>query len=416
MGLGIKRITATPIAVDFGVGCLRVAQLDGTDKPSLTAWAEIPTPEDLYDKDAERLAFQADALRTTIGSGPFKGKRAICSVPAMQTIAQSVQVQRTGPTTTSAVLEQLARASGVEPFGLIARWHEVAEVTRGGNKCAEVMCLAMHRDNVTNHMRAIRGAKLEPVGIHCEHSAMMRSFDRVTRREADESLLSLFVDLGFGSTKLVVAEGRELLLAKTIPVGGLTFDRELAERWGCTPAEAHARRMASVEEFSSTADLSQDKPVDRPHPEAADASDASSEGSPFLRAMRKAPNPQTKEERRMGATPPGVRGIGEPGSAASQSSDNAPANSVSIMTDEISMFLRYFRALVPGREIGRAIFVGGQARDIALCRRVAKSIRIATHVADPMAWVQRPEHESSLAGPQPGWAVALGLCVSKADL
>ena len=87
-----------------------------------------------------------------------------------------------------------------------------------------------------------------------------------------------------------------------------------------------------------------------------------------------------------------------------------------MLTDEISMFLRYFRAVVPGREIGRAIFVGGQARDIALCRRVARTIRIATHVADPMAWVKRPENEQSLAGPQPGWAVALGLCVSKADL
>jgi Tfp pilus assembly PilM family ATPase len=87
-----------------------------------------------------------------------------------------------------------------------------------------------------------------------------------------------------------------------------------------------------------------------------------------------------------------------------------------MLTDEISMFLRYFRALVPGRDIARAIFVGGQARDIALCRRIARTIRVATHVADPMAWVQRPENEPTLAGPQPGWAVALGLAVSRADL
>lgn len=422
MGFGIKKSNTSPIAVDFGVGCLRVAQLELEDRPRLSAWAEVRTPEELLDKEAERLAFQSGALKQAIGEAGFKGKRAMCSVSALRTIAQSVPVPRVGALTTPAVLEQLTKAAGVETFGMITRWHEVAEVTRSGQKCAEVMCVAMGRDLVTSHMRALRSAKLEPVGIHCEHAAMIRCFDQVTRRESDDTLLSLLVDLGFGSTKVAIAEGRQLLLAKTIPVGGWALDKELASLWGCSTDEAHERRMASIEELSTAGDLSQDTPAPAPSAKAEEAEPETSGGSPLRLAMlrkstMKAAAPE--QERRLGAMAPGLRGLAE-GAAASAATAHADSGAssecVSMLNDEIGMFLRYFRALVPGRDIGRAIFVGGQARDIALCRRIARSIRIATHVADPMAWVVRPENEPALAGPQPGWAVALGLCVSRADL
>jgi Tfp pilus assembly PilM family ATPase len=422
MGFGVKKSNVSPIAVDFGVGCLRVAQLEMTERPRLSAWAEVRTPEELLDQDGERLNFQAGALKQAIGDAGFRGKRAMCSVSALRTIAQSVQVPRVGTIGTQAVLEQLAKAAGVETYGMITRWHEVAEVTRSGQKCAEIMCMAMGREIVTSHMRALRAARLEPVGIHCEHAAMIRSFDRVTQRASDETLLSLLVDLGYGSTKVAVAEGRELLLAKTIPVGGLALDKELAGLWSCTSDEAHERRMATVEELSAVGDLSQEAPAP-PQGESGESGSASmSGGSPLLRAMRMGGTKATapEQERRIGSAAPGLRGLGEAPAQpqpAHASGDSAMASEcVSMLTDEISMFLRYFRALVPGRDIGRAIFVGGQARDIALCRRIARTIRVATHVADPMAWVQRPENEPTLAGPQPGWAVALGLAVSRADL
>lgn len=419
MGFGMKKSNTSPIAVDFGVGCLRVAQLNLDERPRLSAWAEVRTPEELLDKDEDRLNFQAGALKEAIAQAGFKGKRAMCSVSALRTIAQSVPVPRVGAIATPAVLEQLYKATGVETFGMITRWHEVAEVTRSGQKCAEVMCLAMGRDVVTSHMRAMRAAKLEPVGIHSEHAAMIRSFDRVTRRESDDTLLSLLVDMGFGATKVVIAEGRQLLLAKTIPVGGWALDKELAALWKCTPDEAHDRRMASAEELSAVGDLSQDEPAVGAEANAEPAGAAA--GASFFRGMRRAQSTASAppEDRRLGAVAPGLRGIGDTPAMAQASApvDLAPASEcVSMLTDEISMFLRYFRALVPGRDIGRAIFVGGQARDIALCRRIAKTIRVATHVADPMAWVARPENEPVLAGPQPGWAVALGLCVSRADL
>jgi Tfp pilus assembly PilM family ATPase len=180
--------------------------------------------------------------------------------------------------------------------------------------------------------------------------------------------------------------------------------------------------MSTVEELSAVGDLSQEVPTAAQAQGAETAGVSVAGGSPLLRAMLrggvKAATPE--EERRLGAVAPGLRGLGDApahaghGHGASDASTSSEC--VSMLTDEISMFLRYFRALVPGRDIARAIFVGGQARDIALCRRIARTIRVATHVADPMAWVQRPENEPTLAGPQPGWAVALGLAVSRADL
>ena len=90
------------------------------------------------------------------------------------------------------------------------------------------------------------------------------------------------------------------------------------------------------------------------------------------------------------------------------------------LTDEISMCLRYYDGLFPGRRVSRAIFVGGETRHTALCQHVAKALRLPAHVADPLARLARgggePLLNVALNQPQPGWAVAMGLCLSPTDL
>src|SRR5690606_28607283 len=71
-----------PIAIDFGVGALKVLQLTGGDEPSLVAAAMLETPDDLLANTAKRIAFQAEALPRLIKRGGFKGKRAMCAIPA----------------------------------------------------------------------------------------------------------------------------------------------------------------------------------------------------------------------------------------------------------------------------------------------------------------------------------------------
>jgi Tfp pilus assembly PilM family ATPase len=90
------------------------------------------------------------------------------------------------------------------------------------------------------------------------------------------------------------------------------------------------------------------------------------------------------------------------------------------LTDEIAMCLRYHASLFPGRKVERAIFVGGESRQIALCQHIARVLRLPARVADPLAQVARTGNEPcvgvDLGTPQPGWAVAYGLSLCPADL
>ncbi|MBL8990600.1 MAG: hypothetical protein JNJ48_03365, partial [Phycisphaerae bacterium] len=127
-----------------------------------------------------------------------------------------------------------------------------------------------------------------------------------------------------------------------------------------------------------------------------------------------------QERRHDGAAPAGCDAV--PGAAAEGEIDPRVdlREPLETLTDEISMCLRYYDGLFPGRRVTRAIFVGGEARHTALCQHVARALRLPAHVADPLARLARggaePLTNVALNQPQPGWAVAVGLCLSPTDL
>jgi Tfp pilus assembly PilM family ATPase len=127
------------------------------------------------------------------------------------------------------------------------------------------------------------------------------------------------------------------------------------------------------------------------------------------------------EERRTGQAPPGLT----PDLTAQPSVAVSPPRAdlsepLEILTDEISMCLRYHESIFPERRVDRAIFIGGEARHIGLCQHIARTLRLPAQVADPMAGIARTGSEPTAGVDfrqgQPGWALALGLCLSPTDL
>lgn len=403
MALGLFQSNTSPIGVDFGVSSLKVLQLALGDAPSLVAAACIETPEELIEHDAERFAWQADQLPAVMKGMGFKGKRAICSVSAVRTLVQHVPTPKIeGISVLDAAKDQLRTTTGHDPHSMIVRHFEVGEVTRGGNKCTEVILMAMPRDIVLTHVRALKDARLECVGVHCEHLATVRAFDSITRRMADSDLTSLYIDIGYGSTKIMMSHGKDLVFAKTIPIGGRTFDIAIAKEFDCTPALARKKRCAESASLPWTPELAQKA---REHSRLA----AAAAGA---RQLMKAGN----ADEAAGS----VATIDMRSAAADGTNERSRLmEAVESLTDEISMCLRYEQALFPARTVGRSIFVGGEARQTEVCRAVAKTLRLPAQVADPMLPL-RTGTEGKTRGfdrekAQPGWTVPIGLCLMPAN-
>jgi type IV pilus assembly protein PilM len=391
-------VTHPPIAIDFGAGVLKVLQVAPGEPPALVAAATIDTPPELINDAQKRLAYQIDALPTLVKTVEIKGKRAVCSIPAGAALVKHMQFQpEPGVSIDDLVQSAIPAQLGCDPGALVYRHSTVAQVGRK----TEVICMATARDTVERLMRAIKAAGLEPVGMHSEFHAVLRAFDSITRRAEDAKLTSLYLDIGAGATKVAIANGRELAFARTIDLGGRHLDRAVAKQLKVDLAEARTVRLKMAE-------LGR-KPLRTPVPAAMAAAPAGAHGGALV-----------LEDRRQGAAPAGFTPDLTTQPMLNPLGTADLSEPLEILTDEISMCIRYHESLFPDRKVGRTVFIGGEARHVGLCQHIARTLKLPAQVGDPMASVARTGEEPltgvDFSQSQPGWTVALGLALSPTDL
>ncbi len=345
-----------------------------------------------------------------IKRGGFKGKRAVCAIPAWQTKCKHISLARAeGMSLAAQVNDAIAVQFGRDPATLVYRYIEVPCAEKSSK--AEIMIAAVPRELVEQLMKAIVDAKLEPVGMHGEFSCVLRTFEHVHRRDADANQNTLYLDLGATTTKVMISHGKELAFARVISLGGRHLDDLLVRQLKCDLSEARRIRLGDDSAFV-------------PPPQKAKAEvlvGAAAAGAPGGEAPAGAPGPAQHQERSKFNSAPGfsteVRS--QPPAALCPDAGNLsePLESV---TDEVMMCLRYHDSQFPGKRVDRAMFVGGEARHRGLCQAVARALRLPAQMADPLARIARTGAEPALGvdlkQPQPGWAVALGLCLSPTDL
>lgn len=398
--VGLLANSTSPIGIDFGIGSLKMLQIVPGEQPALIAVAGVEVPDDIQTDHVKRLEFQSAALTKIIKAGGFKGRRAMCGIPPSQLFCKHYQFPKADPDIEGQIQTAIPTQLGCHPDALKYR-HLVVKNAGGVHAVKnEVICFAVPHDLIRRIMESLRACKLEPVGMLPSALAMMRSFDPLSRREEDKDLVSLYLDIGAGATTCIIAHGKEQVFTKTIHIGGRHFDEAAAKQLKCSIAWARTQRRSAAELVPSASPKGQQDAPEGTDP-AGGAADA----------------------------PPGpIATIGPASGTPGGQSPGAPQTPVKLdltdqvesLTDEISLCLRYHDAMFPGRRVSRAIFVGGEARNRAMCQLIAERLRLSAQIADPLVRLARSgsefTQEVDLKKPQPGWAVALGLCLSPPDL
>lgn len=398
-----------PIAVDFGSQTLKAIQLSPGAQPGLLAAASMSVPENIAADPSKRLAWQVEQLPKLLKSAAFKGKRAACSIPCAQLFCKHLQVNIPDKAAANdIVVSTVAAQLKCDPSVLAVRHIEVDNPSTGAK--TEVIAMAASRGVVQRLMDALKACKLEPVGIHPEPMALLRAFDHVNRRPGEEAVTTLYLDLGYSFTKVVIAHGHEMVFCKTIQLGGRYLDQAVARQTNSSPQEARAIRLGLTT-------LSKPTGVTM---SAARAQSAPAPAAPSMTGI-----PALDAQLRREAAAQSATAAPEAAPQASPEPQRAgPAVDLSepleTLTDEIALCLRYYEALFPQRRVNRAVFIGGEARHLGLCQHVARTLRLPAQVADPLARVTKPAGVSSsgvdVGQAQPGWAVALGVALSPTDL
>ncbi len=360
----------SPIAIDFGSSAVKLMQATPGESPTLQAAVGLRIPDSLRgDRDA-RLDYLEKQLPRMLRKGGFKGRRVICSIPSADTLIQHMQItDAPGIDREETVKMQLSGERGMSPHGMVVRTYYVTEVHRDGEPLSEVICFAISREAVMRYVDLLRRCKLETVGVHSEIIGMVRAFDNMQPPPQKTVECTLYVDMGCASTNVAITHGIQMVFARCIQIGGQHLDERLAQKMGCDVATARAQRIS--EQVLAAGDA----PAAPQSSGAVDIADA-----------------------------PDAEVIAVAGSIA----------------EELSMCLRYHHSLFRDQAISKIVFLGGESRNIKLCQHIAMELQLPAQLGDPLA---RFEHKRSLktpglalGQPQPGWAVACGLCNSPTDL
>ncbi|MEY3022709.1 MAG: pilus assembly protein PilM, partial [Planctomycetota bacterium] len=299
---------------------------------------------------------------------------------------------------------QVAITLGCDPAGLVVRTTPVCETQRDGQARVETIVVAMSREDAMRYVEAFRKCRLQVVGMHGDIAADVHAYDHVNRRMEDAGVTTMYCDLGYGTTKVAIAHGAQLVFAKSVSIAGRSFDARIAELRRCTIAEARAARIAEGV-----------RPVRTPAVAVVSPSRAAE-----ARVAREAPDPAlaTAEDRRSGAPAPAM--------GAALPERRAPSVAAEVrevlegLADELGMCARYHAALFRDRRIDRVVFLGGEARDVGLCQALAASMRLPAKAGDPLArYVSNGAAPADLPEPDaahPGWAAVCGLASSPTDL
>lgn len=397
----------SPIAIDFGSATVKLLQIAPGNPPAVLSAAQIDLPDEVRADQGRRIEFLGDHLPRAIRKGRFKGKRATCSIPSARTMVQHFQVpMSSGVSSDDYIQTQLQIQTGSHPGGLVVRTVEVSDVYCDGSLHKETICFAVPREVVMCHIDLLRRCKLEVTGVHTEQHAMVWAFHHIHRRRSDDELTNLYVDFGWGGTKVGISHGRQLVFAKSIEIGGRHFDQVVADALSCDMPSARAHRIATAElkgvEVSKEA-----APTARTGSVITDTTVTQAQAAEAKTAVAE------MSERRHGARPASLR--------SPESIKKTPIvpegvdcqELVDCIVDELAMCRQYHGTMFEGRVIDRVIFTGGEARVVELCRAVAQALALPAHLGDPMARMHTGDATMigvKLGMIQPGWAIVCGLC------
>lgn len=335
-----RRISSAPIAVHFGSDVVRFMQTKGSSKgcsePKIQGALEVSSDDE-------------GGLAVALSS--FKGKRCVACISAKDVLVQHIRIG--ADEDEKGMLERLLQHD--------SRWgnaeiRNVCVKTTGSGSQAkqELLCVGIDRTLSMQVVDSLESAGAEVIAVTVPLYASIRAFDKLYRRDGDEKITSMLIDLDAESSMVMIAHGSNCVFAHRIESDISSQATQATDQWN-SHTESSTQQVLPI---------------------------SATQGNEF--------------ERRNEESPRGLREI--------QGNEERLQASFS---SELERCLRHHDALFPDRVVDRVIFAGSGATDTEHCSSIASELGISGFVADPSEWM---DDSTGLAG-GPSWTTAAGLCL-----
>ncbi len=245
-----------PIGLDIGADSIKMLQMcqsGGRVKVRAAERWHFPPPGD--QDAAQRKELAVSAINDMLKKGRFRGRRVVSALRCDELHIKNIRL----PRMPADELKRAVQWEAKERFGFDVASDQLncinaGQVRQGSETRDEIIMLAATTEVIESHLDLLRQVSLTPEAIDAEPVALFRGFERYLRRRVDEEAVTVIVDIGHSATRVIVAQGRRIVLIKSIDIGGRRFTDAVAGQLNLTYPEARDLRLRKMNEYEQLAD------------------------------------------------------------------------------------------------------------------------------------------------------------------
>jgi Tfp pilus assembly PilM family ATPase len=359
-----------PIGVDLGRSSLKLAQVakeSSGQRARLVAAATIEVPAALRASTAGPQELLREAVAPALAANGFKGRRVVLGMPASWMHIDRV---RLAPGLTPEQMKQTVAWESIDrlpfhPSRAMLRHVVAGDVFESDGPRKEVIVLAARNEITESMLEAARRAKLDVIGLVPEPLALVGGFASSAAPGGGDAGVRAVVDVGYGATRLYIAQGGRMQFARIIGIGWSHLAGGCAG--SCTGAGGAAADVGSNRSWVENGSV------------------ATATVEPAVSAA-----PET------------------------QSAPLAP-EPVRRLVSELSTSRHYHEQTFPATPIGEVVVVGGAATNRRLRAQISAVLDLPVRCGDPLSpFGPAAAGSSSGLASRPEWAAAIGLSLSHA--
>ena len=249
---------ARPIGLDIGHNDIRMIQLANSDElPHVVAAERVRLDPELEADDKKRRKFIISAITEMLAKANFRGRKVVSCLPNDILRIKSLRLDTTNEEDIDSLLkEELAQKFDLDPLNDEVRYIVAGNVYHGNETKSEVIFFGTEKEKIVRHITVLEEAGLTPVAIDAVPLALFRSFQASLRRQEDEQLISLLLDIGTAFTTVIIGRGKQITFIKQIPIAGRHFNEQVASKLEISLNEATMLRLKLRNSNSETVDPS----------------------------------------------------------------------------------------------------------------------------------------------------------------
>ncbi len=250
------------VGLDIGTSRVKLVELTARGASvELTRAAVELTPVDVI-RDGKVIQPEqvAVVIKKALAGGHFRPGEVVAAIAGQGVVVRHVQF----PKMPEEELREALKWEGQKyiPFPMeeaVVDFEVIHGIADPEAANMEVMLVAAQRSIVDSHLAAIELAGLKVVAVDVQPFTVLRALryepSGAARPPAKGNGIVAYVDIGAGTTDIVIADGEILRFTRIVPVGGYSFTRAIADGLGVGFEEAEQIKIDEARVYQDQSQL-----------------------------------------------------------------------------------------------------------------------------------------------------------------